>query len=471
MLEDDLKELGQRLEITRGRLTEPAPRDVDLSTGADEVAALKVYIDDALVKAQKDRAEREERAAALREAVKAVKVEHLLETETVELAAATAAVTAVWGKPPSWDQISAAETALDDAQRLADKLADAVEFRAAEARSLRTDLQAVLVDGADEDESASLDDEREKHLSNLSDHPAPEQVSATREGLETLRGLADEIAQAVAERKQRRDVLLSRMGACRVEGLTKPETADLAAAEAAFPGLSGVPDAATLAVAGEALTALQALAETLRQVVAARQDIAARFDAALKTLVWGQGDFAPPEAIPDGLIAPVRVQVEALAQSHAVLADPAKADAWPETATSGLERRLADLGTERDKARATLMAVTEAWARVSKALQEAGERIESAGLHKLSAGQKSALHDRADTAAALLASEATEADAAVAALKQVGEDTVALQRGLRALAQRIAAVDLTPAHASKKEIAALAALHKAAIAELDAAMP
>ncbi|MFL4472086.1 hypothetical protein ACERZ8_20210 [Tateyamaria armeniaca] len=471
LLDADKMEITNRLALIRVGLAPPAPDEPILVQADTDIKALATFVGEAAERARVDLEKREEKAAEVRDAVEKAVVDHATETEAKALLELAEKVTQDWDTPPTWDQLGDGDEPLKLLQQAASDLADVVADRKSKADKLRKAVASAKVEGADGDEAAALETARKRVTDDLPEYPSPKQLETAEENRALLDTLVQDTKLAVAARILRRDEILAAQTNVKVEGATAGEQGEINEILARFPDLSGVPAQKVLDEVAPLVTALAQKLEDVRASVAARKLHSDKVVAVLDTLVWGSGALTPDAAVPPAMSEPVKLQAEALIKAYEVMRDPAKPEQWPETATDKLTTLLAKMETDRDEVHAALADVNKACADVQDKLTEVNAFIAGASVHQMSDKQQKAFADQATTAAALLKTVASESAAAIAELVKVATAAKAFKVDLRGLAQRIGAVDLKPAHASPAELAELDKLHKAALADLDKALP
>lgn len=367
------------------------------------------------------------------------------------------------------------------ANRLLDAIEQALEAirQEAEAREARKAARLLLLKevdelaaaGADETEATAIQSLQAKARLALPEQPTAQAMADAAAPMKTLRDQVDLTRKAIAARAVRRDQIVSLRDAALPPGLLEAERSRIAMAVSAFPAVAGAISAKTLAEAETGLIQLDKLKADIALVVAGRKAEAARIATALAQAVWGTGALAPPPGAPAGLVDAQQQKLAALQSANAAFAHADAPDGWPLQEQGAVATRAeAVIGGVKEVSEA-LAAIKRAVDKVSQAEALARSQIAATGLHALSAGQQSTLTERIATARGLFATQLSQADAAAAALAAIADTAKGLQRALRDLVQRIAAVNLAPPGASAADKKVLAGLRKLAAEAIEKVEP
>lgn len=367
------------------------------------------------------------------------------------------------------------------ANRLLDAIEQALEAirQEAEAREARKAARLLLLKevdelaaaGADETEAAAIQSLQAKARLALPEQPSAQAMADAAAPMQTLRDQVDLTRKAIAARAVRRDQIVSLRDAALPPGLLEAERSRIAMAVSAFPAVAGAISAKPLADAETGLIQLDKLKADIVLVVAGRKAEAARIATALAQAVWGTGALAPPPGAPAGLVEAQQQKLAALQSANAAFAHADAPDGWPLQAQGAVATRAeAVIGGVKEVSEA-LAAIKVAVDKVSQADALARSQIAATGLHALSASQQSTLTERIATARGLFATQLSQADAAAAALAAIADTAKGLQRALRDLVQRIAAVNLAPPGASAADKKVLAGLRKLAAEAIEKVEP
>ncbi len=446
-------------------LTSPiAKPELDLATS--HAKHLRALHDACLKRIEDDRLDLEDRkskASEVKELIAAQTVAHASAEETLAITTLAAELTEDWSDPPSHDQIKAARGRLADLEKLVQATIQARDLRGQERLALIDTIDKVSVPEADAAELLQIQSAQTKARAALPEHPDTLALTAGRERLEDLRNLARDIGEKIVTRKARRDEIVEARKLIKPAPLLKAEAEAVTLVQSTFPALDGAISTEALGKAETALRALLDLAGKLQLAITERNRLSGAFVKALDMGIWGSGALVAEPGVPASLTDPLRLRAEKLASAHAALRLADAPENWPESDPGKLGGLLTQVVQEVEAITTGLTLANEGVKKIKAKAAEARLAIEATNVRALSETQKLAFEAKVKTAEQLPLAKPEDAEATVQALTKLANEVIAFQTRLRGLAARIAAVALTPANASPKEIKALADLHKLAV--------
>ncbi len=402
------------------------------------------------------------RAQQLRDEVEGVTVENADPDAAVAIQKLADAVTAGLGNPPTARQIAQAEIDLIALGQAVQNEIEARDARQDKRKNLLKKIEEIKAEGADGAENVLIDAAKTKASDALPAFPSVKALADAATPFSDLEALVKKTADAVAARAKRRDEIVIAKGVALPKGLIKDERDRLDVASGGFPVLDGAISATNLALAETALEKLTLLRAELGPVGTDRSAAAARVAKAVTEAVWGTGDLSVQAGAPAAMTDPLKLKIEALHKDNDLYTKADVPDGWTVADPVALGLHADEVGKAIAAVAKDLTDIRDAVKAVADAKGAATNQIAATNLHTLSAAQQKTLSDLIPAAEAKFATQLSDADLAVDALKDIGTQAKTLQRDLRAFAQRIKAVDLLPAGSSKAEQKLLTDLHKAA---------